>query len=64
MICQQKMQPQIDPLLLRSQQMMEIIDKKDSNLNKSVELSDQEDEVQVLQEGEMNLKNSVMPDVI
>ena len=45
--------------------MMDIIDKKDENLNKSVELSEQDDDaVQVLQEGEMNLKNSVMPDVI
>ena len=44
---------------------MDIIDKKDEDLNKSVELSDQESgEVQVLQEGEMNLKNSFMPDII
>ena len=65
MICQQKAQPQVDSLLLKSQQMMDIIDKKDEDLNKSVELSDQESgEVQVLQEGEMNLKNSFMPDII
>ena len=45
--------------------MMDIIDKKDEDLNKSVELSDQESgDVQILQEGEMNLKNSFMPDII
>lgn len=44
-------------------QMMDIIDKKNENLNKSIELSDQESEdCQVLQEEDMNLKNSVMPD--
>ena len=61
---QQKGAKPQDCLLLKSQQMMDIIDKKDEDLNKSVELSEQEEEILVLQEGEMNLKNSVMPDVI
>lgn len=61
---QQKGAKPQDCLLLKSQQMMDIIDKKDEDLNKSVELSEQEEEILVLQEGEMNLKNSVMPDII
>lgn len=61
----------VDPVLLKSQQMMNIIDKKDEDLNNSIELVGQgglelaspqsTDEVQVLQPEEMNLKNSVMP---
>ena len=54
--------------------MMNIIDKKDEDLNNSIELVGQggleavspqsTDEVQVLQPEEMNLKNSVMPEEV